>query len=59
MKSKIIIYLVENEGFDIFSIEANMPEAYKLNKYVIKGEGNPKLDLVDRSTQSKLLQSHQ
>ena len=42
MKSKIIRYLVENEGFDIFSIEANMPEAYKLNKYVIKGEGNPK-----------------
>ena len=42
MKSKIIRYLVENDGFDIFAIEANMPEAYKLNKYIIKGEGNPK-----------------
>ena len=42
MKSKIIRYLVENEGFDIFAIEANMPEAYKLNRYIIKGEGDPK-----------------
>jgi erythromycin esterase len=29
-------------GFNIFSIEANMPEAYKLNNYVLGNEGDPK-----------------
>lgn len=41
MKSRIIEYLAENDGFDIFSIEANMPESYKLNDYVLEGKGNP------------------
>lgn len=41
MKHRIIKYLAENEDFDIFSIEANMPEAYKLNDYIIEGTGNP------------------
>ncbi|WP_164112040.1 MULTISPECIES: erythromycin esterase family protein [Sphingobacterium] len=34
MKNRIIQYLAMNKGFDIFSIEANMPESYKLNRYV-------------------------
>ena len=42
MKNRIIQYLATNNSFDIFSIEANMPEAYKLNDYTIRGEGNPK-----------------
>ncbi len=42
MKDKIIKYLVEKEGFDTFAIEANMPEAYRLNDYILRGEGNPK-----------------
>jgi erythromycin esterase len=29
-------------GFTIFSIEANMPEAYALNDYVLNGIGDPK-----------------
>lgn len=41
MKHRIIKYLSENAGFDIFSIEANMPESYKLNDYVLEGRGNP------------------
>ena len=41
MKHRLIKYLAENEGFDIFSIEANMPEAYKLNEYTINGKGSP------------------
>ena len=41
MKNRIIQYLVTNNDFDIFSIEAAMPEAYKLNDYTIRGEGNP------------------
>ncbi|MCL4398593.1 MAG: erythromycin esterase family protein [Candidatus Parvarchaeota archaeon] len=42
MKSKIIKYLVESKKFNIFAIEANMPEAYKLNEYIIEGKGDPK-----------------
>jgi erythromycin esterase len=41
MKNRIIQYLAANNGFDIFSIEASMPESYKLNSYTIHGEGNP------------------
>lgn len=47
MKHRIIKYLVNNEGFDIFSSEASMPEAYKLNNYIIDGIGNPKELLKD------------
>ena len=42
MKNRIIQYLAANDGFDIFSIEANMPESYKLNDYTVRGEGDPK-----------------
>ena len=30
-------------GFTIFSIEANLPEAYRLNDYVLTGVGDPRL----------------
>jgi len=42
MKNRIIQYLAANNGFDIFSIEASMPESYKLNDYTVRGEGDPK-----------------
>ncbi|MBL8763530.1 MAG: erythromycin esterase family protein [Phycisphaerae bacterium] len=42
MKHRLLEYLVETKGFSIFSIEANMPEAYALNTYVIEGRGDPK-----------------
>ena len=42
MKNRIIQYLAANNGFDIFSMEANMPESYKLNDYTVRGEGDPK-----------------
>ena len=42
MKNRIIQYLAVNNGFDIFSIEANMPESYKLNNYTVRGKGDPK-----------------
>lgn len=41
MKHRLLEYLVEKKGFSIFSIEANMPEAYALNEYVVEGKGNP------------------
>lgn len=34
MKHRIVKHLAENEDFDIFSIEASMPEAYKVNDYI-------------------------
>ena len=42
MKSRIIRYLVEKAGFNVFAIEASMPDAYKLNEYIINGEGDLK-----------------
>ncbi|HEX8039623.1 MAG TPA: erythromycin esterase family protein [Chryseosolibacter sp.] len=40
MKHRIIKYMAETCGFNTFSIEANMPEAYRVNDYVRYGEGN-------------------
>jgi erythromycin esterase len=42
MKHRMLEYLVKEKGFTIFSIEANMPEAYALNDYIIDGKGDPK-----------------
>lgn len=40
MKHRMLEYLVKEKGFTIFSIEANMPEAYALNEYIIEGKGD-------------------
>jgi erythromycin esterase len=45
MKDRIIRYLAENAGFDIFSIEASMPESYRINGYIHEGAGDP-VDLI-------------
>ena len=42
MKHRLVEFLTTQMGFTIFSIEASMPEAYKLNDYVLRGEGDPK-----------------
>ena len=42
MKHRMVEYLASQKGFTIFSIEANMPQAYRLNDFVLKGEGDPK-----------------
>lgn len=42
MKHRITQFLAAEMGFTIFSIEANMPEAYRLNDYVLHGQGDPK-----------------
>ncbi|MGS2764699.1 erythromycin esterase family protein [Sinomicrobium sp. M5D2P9] len=41
MKHRIIKFLAEKKNFEIFSMEVNMPEAYRLNDYIIRGKGNP------------------
>jgi erythromycin esterase-like protein len=41
LKHRMLEFLATEMGFSIFSIEANMPEAYRLNEYVLTGKGNP------------------
>ena len=41
LKHRMLEFLVKEKGFTIFSIEANMPEAYRLNDYVLNGNGDP------------------
>ena len=41
LKHRMLEYLATEMGFNIFSIEANMPEAYRLNDYVLNGKGDP------------------
>lgn len=42
LKDRMYRYLARNKGYDIFSLEASMPEAYNVNQYVVHGEGDPK-----------------
>jgi erythromycin esterase-like protein len=42
MKHRILEFLASEMGFTIFSIEANMPEAYRVNDYVLTGLGDAK-----------------
>lgn len=41
MKHRLIEFLATEMDFTIFAIEANMPEAYRLNNYVLYDQGNP------------------
>ncbi len=41
LKHRMLEFLVTQMGFSIFSIEANMPESYRLNDFVLRGEGDP------------------
>jgi erythromycin esterase-like protein len=41
LKHRMLEFLATKMGFTIFSIEANMPEAYRLNDFVLNGKGDP------------------
>ena len=41
LKHRLLEFLASEMGFNIFSIEANLPEAYRLNDYVLEGRGDP------------------
>ncbi len=41
MKSRLIEFLAVEMGYNIFAIEANMAESYRLNEYVLNGNGEP------------------
>lgn len=42
MKHRLTEFLASQMGFTIFAIEANIPEAHRLNDYVLSGKGDPK-----------------
>ena len=42
MKHRLVEFLASEMDFTYFAIEANMPEAYRVNEYVLHGKGNPK-----------------
>lgn len=42
LKHRITKYLAEHMGFRVFAIEANLPEAWRMNDYVLGGEGDPR-----------------
>src|SRR5436190_10469926 len=46
IKYRIVRFLVEREGFTVFAIEANLPEAAKINRYVLNGDGDPRAALA-------------
>src|SRR5258706_8349084 len=48
MKRRIVEYLATHMGFTLFAIEANMPAAYRVNEYILTGQGDPKA-LLKRS----------
>jgi erythromycin esterase len=41
MKHRLLEFLATEMGFTHFAIEANMPEAYRVNEYVLTGVGDP------------------
>ncbi len=41
MKHRMLEFLVEEMGFNTFAMEANWPEANRINDYVHTGEGDP------------------
>ena len=42
LKHRITQYLATEMGFTVFAIEANLPEAWSVNDYVLGGAGNPR-----------------
>jgi len=42
MKYRISEYLIAHKNFNVFSLEANMPESFLMNQYIQEGKGDPK-----------------
>jgi erythromycin esterase len=41
LKHRMLEFLVTEMGFNVFGIEATMPEAFDINEYVLTGKGDP------------------
>lgn len=46
MKHRVLEFLVEQKGFTVFAIEANLPEADRVDDYVLHGTGDPRTALA-------------
>jgi len=46
MKHRLTEFLAREKGFTVFAIEANMPEARRVNDYVLTGRGDPRAALA-------------
>lgn len=46
LKHRMLEFLVAEMGFDIFAIEATMPESFDINDYVLTGRGDPEKALA-------------
>ncbi|MDB4881430.1 MAG: hypothetical protein JWL95_196 [Gemmatimonadetes bacterium] len=46
LKQRLVEYLVTQKGFTVFAIEAHMPEARRLNEYVLSGRGDVRAALA-------------
>ena len=42
MKRRIVEYLAMHMGFTLLAVEEHMPEAYRVNEYILTGRGDPK-----------------
>jgi erythromycin esterase-like protein len=42
MKHRMFRYLVEQQGFTVFGLEASMPDCIPMDDYVLNGKGDPK-----------------
>jgi len=45
-KHRLVQWMAEREGVTVFAIEANMPEARRVNEYVLTGRGDPRAALA-------------
>lgn len=41
LKHRMLEFLVSEMGFNVFAIEATMPESFDINEYVLTGKGDP------------------
>lgn len=41
LKHRMLEFLVNELGFNVFAIEATMPESFDINEYVLTGKGDP------------------
>ena len=48
MKHRVFRYLAERKGFKIFALEASMPDCIAMDRFVTKGEGDPKAALANQ-----------
>lgn len=46
LKHRLLEFLVTEMGFNLFAIEATMPESFDLNDYVLTGRGDPEKALA-------------